>query len=82
MRFSAQITDNDVLDAIRDLGYVATLPALFALFAHRYNVDRNNPMQASNVRNQIDRRLGKLVKFRFLRRTGQKGEYRYHLVED
>lgn len=81
MRFSAQITDNDVLDAIRDLGYVATLPALLRLISARHGVSIDNKQTANMVRNQITRRLSILVKYRFITRTGQKRSYKYRIEE-
>lgn len=81
MRFPDQITDNDVLDAIRDLGYVATLPALLRLISARHGVEKDDEYATKKVRDQISRRLSILVKYRFITRTGQKRSYKYRIEE-
>lgn len=81
MRFAPRISDEDIIDAIRDLGYVATLPTIMRLISARYNVEDSNPEMKSIVRNQIYRRVNSLAKFRILIRTGQKGDYKYRIEE-
>ena len=80
MRFAPRISDEDIIDAIRDLGYVATLPTIMRLISARYNVEEN-PEMKSIVRNQIHRRVSSLSKYRIIIRTGQKGNYKYRIEE-
>lgn len=80
MRFVPQISEDEVLAALRELGYESNLPSLVEFLSERYEALDDHAR--SMMRNQLTRRLTVLVKYRFVRRTGQKGHYIYTLEEE
>ncbi len=79
MRFDVKVSEEEILDTISDLGCSSDLPSIVDYVSERHSVSSNH---RSLLANQILRRLAILVKYRFVRRTGQKGHYVYHLEDE